>query len=62
MYNYIHIRIMYTYYVSDVPIHFEYVGQDNTPHICRNPEEQMAVDYEMISQKCLQIRKDYYNE
>lgn len=62
MYNYIHIHIMYTYYVFDVPINFEHVCQDNTPHICRNPEEQIGVDCEMISKKCLQIRKDYYNE
>lgn len=32
MYNYIHIQIMYTYYVFDVPINFEYVGARRIPH------------------------------
>lgn len=32
MYNYIHIHIMYTYYVSDVPINFDYVCARMTLH------------------------------
>lgn len=32
MYSYIHIHIMYTYYVFDVPINFEYVCARTTSH------------------------------
>ena len=32
MYNYIHIQIMYTYYVFDVLIDFEYVCARMIPH------------------------------
>lgn len=63
MNNYIHIHIIYTSYVSDVPIIFEYVCARRIPHTHEGTlNKQVSVNCEMFSQKCLKIRKGYYYE